>query len=197
MTDPLIDAEEDGATPLTAEERDALIPSYVTLRREVNEVEQIGINDADAWAFSRRRDVLEEAFLCQLHKRMFGEVWKWAGEFRTTPRDIGVEPWDIAPQLRILLNDARAWIEYGAFPLDEIAVRFSHRLVWIHPFPNGNGRHSRLAGDLMAVQLGRPRLTWGSGGDLIAADVLRKTYIAALKSADGEVIDPLLAFARS
>jgi Fic-DOC domain mobile mystery protein B len=179
MTDPLIDAEDEAATPLTPEEREALIPTYITLRRELNEVEQIGIADADRWAFSRKRDVLDEAFLKRLHQRMFRDVWKWAGEFRNTPRNIGVEAWLIEPDLRQLLDDVRYWIEHAAYSPDEIAVRFHHRLVFIHPFPNGNGRFSRLAADLLASRLGRPRMSWGSG-NLVAND-----------------IGPLLAFARS
>jgi Fic-DOC domain mobile mystery protein B len=196
VTDPLIDAEDDASTPLTPEERDALIPSYITQRRELNEVEQIGIADADRWAFSRRRDVLSEEFLCQLHRRMFEGVWKWAGQFRTTPRNIGVDAWQIAPQLRQLLDDVRYWIEHQTYAPDEIAVRFHHRLVWIHPFPNGNGRLSRLAADLLAVSLGRERFTWGSG-NLVAIADLRKRYVDALRAADGQVIESLIEFARS
>ena len=196
MSDPLIDAEDDAATPLTPEERDALIPTYITLRRELNEVEQIGIADADRWGFSRRRNVLDEDFLHALHKRMFGSVWKWAGDFRTTPRNIGVEAWQIAPDLRQLLGDVQYWIEHQTYAPDEIAVRFHHRLVWIHPFPNGNGRFSRLAADLLAIQLGGERFSWGSG-NLVATAELRRRYIDALRAADGEVIEPLIAFARS
>lgn len=196
MTDPLIDAEDEAATPLTPEERAALIPTYITLRRELNEVEQIGIDEANLWAFSRTRDVLDEQFLKQLHKRMFGAVWRWAGEYRTTPRNIGIDAWNIAPELRILLDDVRYWIEHKTFIPDEIAVRFHHKLVFIHPFPNGNGRHARLAADILVMQLGQPRLTWGSG-NLVAADELRRAYVTALQSADREDIGPLMVFARS
>jgi Fic-DOC domain mobile mystery protein B len=196
MSDPLFEAADDAATPLTPEERDALIPTYITLRRELNEAEQIGIADADRWAFSQRRDVLDEDFLRALHRRMFRSVWKWAGVFRTTPRNIGVEAWRIAPDLRQLLGDARYWVEHQTYAPDEIAVRFHHRLVWIHPFPNGNGRFSRLAADRLAVQLGAERFSWG-GGNLVAPAELRRRYIEALRAADGEVIAPLVAFARS
>ncbi len=198
MSDPLIDAEgDDAATPLTPEEREALIPTYITLRGELNEVEQIGIADADRWAFDRRRgNVLDEDFLRQLHKRMFGDVWKWAGQFRTTPRNIGVEAWEIRPQLRQLLDDVRYWVEHQTYAPDEIAVRFHHRLVWIHPFPNGNGRHSRLAADLLAVKLDQQRFTWGSG-NLVAIAELRKRYVDALRAADGHDVGPLITFTRS
>lgn len=196
MSDPLIDAEDDAATPLTPEERAALIPTYITLRPELNEVEQIGIDEANLWAFSRKRDVLDEDFLKQLHKRMFGKVWRWAGEFRTTPRNIGIDAWNIAPELRVLLDNVRYWIENNTYSSDEIAVRFHHKLVFIHPFPNGNGRHARLAADILVTQLVQPRLTWGSG-NLVAVDELRKRYVTALQSADREDIGPLMAFARS
>jgi Fic-DOC domain mobile mystery protein B len=198
VSDPLIDAQgDDAATPLTPEEREALIPTYITLRGELNEVEQIGIADADRWAFDRRRgNVLDEDFLRQLHKRMFGDVWKWAGQFRTTPRNIGVEAWEIRPQLRQLLDDVLYWVEHQTYAPDEIAVRFHHRLVWIHPFPNGNGRHSRLAADLLAVKLGQQRFTWGSG-NLVAIAELRKRYVDALRAADGHDVGPLITFTRS
>ena len=196
MTDPLMDREDDIATPLTPEERDALIPSYITLRRELNEVEQIGIADADRWAFSRKRDVLDDAFLKRLHHRMFKDVWRWAGQFRTTPRNIGVEAWRIEQDVRQMIDDVRYWIDHATFSPDEISVRFHHRLVFIHPFPNGNGRLSRLAADLLAVRLGQPRLSWGSG-NLIATDALRRRYVDALRAADAHDIGPLLEFARS
>lgn len=196
MSASLIDAEDDASTPLTPEERDALIPSYITQRRELNEAEQIGIADADRWAFARRRDALSEEFLRQLHRRMFEDVWRWAGQFRTTARNIGVDAWQIAPQLRQLLDDARYWVEHRTFPPDEIAVRFHHRLMFIHPFPNGNGRLSRLASDLLVVRLGQERFSWGSG-NLVAVAELRKRYVDALRGADNQVIESLIEFARS
>ncbi|HTX49558.1 MAG TPA: mobile mystery protein B [Caulobacteraceae bacterium] len=195
MKDPLT-AEDPASTPLTPEEREALIPSYITQRRELNEAEQIGIADADRWAFSRRRDVLSEEFLRGLHRRMFEGIWTWAGTFQTTPRNIGIDAWEIGPQLRQILDDVRYWIDHQTYAPDEIAVRFHHRLVWIHPFPNGNGRLSRLAADLLAVRLGRERFTWGSG-NLVATADLRRQYVEALRAADGQVIEPLVAFARS
>lgn len=196
MTDPLTDADDEASTPLTPEERAALIPSYITNRGLLNEAEQLAINNAVAWAFSRRRNVLSEPFLRRLHARMFAGVWSWAGEFRTTPRNIGVEAWKIEVEVRQLLDDARYWVDHQTYPADEIAVRFHHRLVFIHPFPNGNGRLTRMAADLLAVRLGRVRFSWG-GGDLAGAADVRKRYIAALKAADGNEIGPLLEFARS
>lgn len=196
MSDPLFDADDDANTPITPEEREGLIPTYITTRRELNEAEQININDGDRWAFARKKaDVLDEAFLRTLHKQMLGKVWRWAGKYRTTDRNIGVDRWQIEPDLRALLGDVRYWIEHKTFSPDEIAVRFHHRLVSIHPFPNGNGRHARLAADLLSVQLGIPRFTWGSA-NLVEAAETRRRYVAALRAADNHDIEPLLAFAR-
>lgn len=196
MTDPLFEGDDNANTPLTAEEREALIPTYITLRSELNEAEQANIADAIEWALVRHREVLDEAFLRELHKRMFGQVWKWAGVYRTTPRNIGVEAYRIPQEMAQLIGDVRYQVEHKSFPPDEIAVRFKHRLVAIHPFPNGNGRFSRLAGDLLALQLGQSRFTWG-GGNLGEPKATRQRYIDALRTADEHNIEPLLDFARS
>lgn len=196
MTDPLIGAEDDAATPLTPEERRDLIPSYITNRDQLNEVEQLGITEADRWAFSRKRDVVNQRFLLNLHKRMFEDVWKWAGTFRTRPRNIGVEAYRIAVDLHQLLDDVRYWVDHSTYGVDEIALRFHVRLTWIHPFPNGNGRHARLAADLLVVSLGGQRFSWGAG-HLVDADNLRKTYISAVRAGDRHEFGPLLSFARS
>ncbi|RYF23258.1 MAG: mobile mystery protein B [Oxalobacteraceae bacterium] len=195
MTDPLFEGD-DAATPLTAEEAEQLIPTYITLRRELNEAEQAGIEEAAHWAFGRRRDVLDERFLVALHRRMFAATWRWAGKFRTTARNIGIDAYRIGMELRQLVGDARYWVDHATYPPDEIAVRFHHRLVQIHPFPNGNGRHARLAADLLAVQLGRERFTWGSA-NLVEAAATRRAYVNALRVADGHDLGPILAFART
>ena len=194
-TDPLFEAD-DAATPLTPEEKLGLMPSYITLRRELNEAEQINVTRAEQWAFSRKRDVLNEAYLRRLHKQMFQDVWTWAGEFRTSERNIGVEPWRIVTELRELLENVRYWIAHQTYTADEIATRFHHKLVWIHCFANGNGRHGRLATDLLLVNLGQPRFTWGRQSLVNAGDT-RRSYVAALRAADNRDIQPLLKFVRS
>lgn len=194
-TDPLFEAD-DAATPLTPEEKLGLIPSYITLRRELNEAEQINVTRAEQWAFSRKRDVLDEAYLRRLHKQMFQDVWTWAGEFRTSERNIGVEPWRIATELRQVLENVRYWIDHQTYSIDESAARFHHKLVWIHCFANGNGRHGRLATDLLLVNLGQPRFTWGRQSLVNAGDT-RRSYVAALRAADNRDIQPLLTFVRS
>lgn len=196
MSDPLFDEDDEANTPLEAEEREQLIPSYITLRRELNEAEQINIADAAKWLASRKRDVLDEMFLRNLHTRMFGQVWKWAGDYRKTPRNIGVEAWRIPMDVAQAIDDAKFWVANGTYSPDEIAVRFSHRLVAIHPFPNGNGRFSRMVGDLLAQQLGQPRFSWGSA-NLVDPNETRQAYVAALRAADAHDFDALIAFARS
>ena len=192
----LFERPDDAATPLTPEEMRDLIPAHVAYRRELNEAEQENIVRAQEWALTRRRDPLSEKFVKDLHRRMLGDVWRWAGKFRTSARNIGIEYWQIPVALRQLLDDARAWIAYGTYPPDEIAVRLHHRLVLIHPFPNGNGRHARLMADLLAMQLGRDRFSWGRAS-LRAAGVARGRYMEALRAADGHDIGPLLDFARA
>jgi len=192
----LFERPDDAATPLTPEEMRDLIPAHIAYRRELNEAEQENIVRAQEWALSRRRDPLSEKFVKDLHRRMLGDVWRWAGKFRASARNMGIDYWQIPVALRQLLDDAKAWIEYGTYAPDEIAVRFHHRLVQIHPFPNGNGRHSRLMADLLAMQLGRERFSWGRGS-LRTAGAARARYVEALRAADDHDIAPLLVFARA
>ena len=194
MSGPLHQPED--TTPLTPEERDGLIPSHVTLRRELNELEQQNILEADAWAFSRRMNPVAEAFGRSLHRRMFGQVWRWAGSYRASNKNLGVDRALILPRLYEALDQTRYWMEHQTFPPDEIGARYHHALVFIHPFPNGNGRWSRLMADILVVRLGQRRFTWGRGG-LRAAGETRNAYIAALKAADNHDLRSLLAFARS
>jgi Fic-DOC domain mobile mystery protein B len=188
--------EDDAATPLTPEERNGLKPTYVTSRGELNALEQQNIAAAHRWAFQRKRDVLREPFLRNLHRRMFGDVWRWAGTYRKSERNLGIASYRIETELRDHLDDARYWIAHETYSADEIAVRFHHRLVSIHPLPNGNGRWSRLAADLLAVSQGGTRLSWGRH-DLQTPTDLRRAYIDVLRAADAHDIAPLLAFARS
>ena len=185
---------DDNSTPLTPEEREGLKPKWITLRRELNEFETRNILDTEIWlATHKQHDVLNDTFLMKLHKRMFGQVWKWAGEYRNTERNIGVAPYQIPVKLKALFDDVKFWIENHTFPDLEIAVRLHHRLVLIHPFPNGNGRISRLMADLLMQQLGEPRLYWGDG-NLTDITELRKKYIDALHAADAGDYSGLIKF---
>jgi Fic-DOC domain mobile mystery protein B len=184
------------ATPLSPEERDGLVPTYITLRSELNELEQKNIAQADSWAFLRKRNVLDENFLKSLHRRMFKDVWRWAGDYRKTEKNLGVLPHLIQPGVYQVIGDMRYAFQHKAFEPDELALRLSHRLVSVHPFANGNGRWSRLAGDLMVVKQGGKRFTWGSA-DLQEEGKDREKYIEALKVADNHDYEPLIKFARS
>lgn len=197
MTDPLFHGDDDANTPLTEEEREQLIPTYITLRSELNEAEQVGIADAVRWlARARSFDVLDDRAICDLHKRMFGSVWRWGGAYRKTARNIGIDAYRIPVEVRQLVDNVRYWVEHKTYPPDEIAVRFSHQLVSIHPFPNGNGRLSRLVGDLLAQQLGQPPFTWGRA-NLVDPGETRRAYVNALQAADNGEIESLVEFART
>ena len=174
---------DDNSTPLTEEEKQQLKAKWVTTRSELNELETKGIADAEIWLLKNKKDILSETFIKALHKKMFGDIWKWAGNFRTTERNIGVAPYEIQPKLRILLDDIRFWIANRTYSEKEIAIRFHHRLVQIHPFPNGNGRTSRIMADLIMRTFGLDDLDWGSG-NLTEISELRTKYIAALQEAD-------------
>jgi Fic-DOC domain mobile mystery protein B len=188
--------QPDDATPLTPEEMRELIPAHIAFRRDLNEAEQENIARAQDWALGRNRDPLTEKFITDLHRRMLGDVWKWAGKFRKSKRNLGIPFYEIPVAVRQMLGDTKAWIEYKTYPPDEIAVRFHHRLVQIHPFPNGNGRHARLMADLLVMRLAGERFSWGRES-LRDAGAMRQRYIAALQAADNHDIAQLLAFARA
>lgn len=192
--------EPEDATPLEAEEREQLLQSWITNRADLNLAEEANIVDGAAWARRRRSrqpaDILTASFAIMLHKHMFGEVWKWAGTYRTTARNIGIDAWRIGVEVSQLLQDVGYWVENKTWPPDEIAVRLHHQLVAIHPFPNGNGRHARLMADLLIDRLGGRPFTWGSGS-LVGTGELRRRYVEALRAADNHDMAPLLAFARS
>ncbi|HEX8663499.1 MAG TPA: mobile mystery protein B [Beijerinckiaceae bacterium] len=194
----LFGSQDDAQPPLSPEEKQGLRPAWITYRRELNAAEQENIAEGVTWAFSalRRQDLLTESFLRELHRRMFGRVWAWAGSYRTTERNIGLSAYRIPIEIRVLLDDVRAWIQHRSYSSDELAIRFHHRLVSIHPFPNGNGRHSRLMADLMVTKMGGAPFTWG-GANLANSGEARAKYVAALRKADEHDIDDLIAFARS
>ena len=190
--------EPDDATPLRPEERDGLLQSWITHRRDLNEAEQENIVKGAAWASRRTKpdDLLSDGFVRSLHRHMFGDVWQWAGKYRLTERNLGVAAHRIAEDVATLLGDVRYWVENKTYPPDEIGVRFHHRLVAIHPFPNGNGRHARMIADLLIASLDGELFSWG-GGSLADVGTLRARYVESLKAADNHDIAPLLAFARS
>lgn len=202
----------EGATPLDLDEAAGLIPTHIVNHGQLNEWELTNVLQGERWAFAqsgggrRRRfatihDLMTLAFIRAMHKRMFGETWRWAGTFRLTEKNIGVDPARIALTLTDLCADVKTQLEFRSYPLDEIATRLSHRLVSIHPFANGNGRLSRSFADLILVENGAARFTWGAAGMTGASaggeKEVRAKYLAALRRADGRDVGPLLAFVRS
>lgn len=188
--------EPDGATLLDPDEFDGLKFTHVTTRAELDQLEQVNVQNGLSWLTRRRKSgVLSERFVRQLHSRFFGEVWRWAGKFRLREKNIGIDPVDIAVQLRVLLDDARYWAQNETFPPLEAAARFHHRLVQIHCFPNGNGRHARLMTDTYLKEcLNHAVIDWAAGQDLIKSSERRDAYIQALRRADTGEYDQLLSF---
>lgn len=198
MTDLFQEPED--ATPLEPEEREGLLQTWITHRSDLNEAEQDNIVKGAAWARRGRRQkpdaILTADFAQEMHKRMFGDVWSWAGKYRTTARNIGIDACRIPMDVLAMFDDVRYWVEHRTYEPEELAIRLHHRLVSIHPFPNGNGRHARLMADLLVERLGSQSFTWG-GANLANIGELRSRYIAALRAADNHDIGPLLEFARS
>ena len=190
----------DGQTPLSEEEQEGLKIPSITTREELDEFEQLNIEKAIQWTYGKKltaEQLFSEKFIKDLHKRMYGDVWKWAGTFRTSEKNIGIKSYLIAVELRQLLDDALFWVNYKSYDNEEIAIRFKHRLVSIHCFANGNGRHSRLMADLIMEKLYNMKfLSWGSA-NLVKATEARAAYIKAVKKADQQEILPLIAFAKS
>ncbi len=189
----------EGQTPLDEEEKEGLLIPTISTREELNEFEQANIQQAIEWTIKTRfstEEILNEDFLLFVHRKMFGEVWEWAGKKRKTNKNIGVDKHFISIEVRKLIDDCRYWIENKTYSNDEIAIRFSHRIVKIHLFPNGNGRHSRLIGDIMISNIfKKPVFTWGRA-DLSKKNTMRKEYLEAIHLADNENYKSLIEFSR-
>ncbi len=189
----------DGATPLDPDEMDGLKLKHITTRAELDRWEQENIADGMAWLGRRKKstDTLTEDFIRKLHIKMLSKVWSWAGRFRRSGKNIGVD-WSMTPmQLQYLLGDVQYWIENDIYEADEIATRFHHRLVYIHLFPNGNGRHARLMADTLLTEvLGKKPFSWGDANLNRDGDI-RRRYIDALRAADSQNYELLLNFVRS
>jgi Fic-DOC domain mobile mystery protein B len=190
----------EGQPPLTPEELDELRVKSISARGELDELEQQNIEKAQEWVLGRNLSadrILSAEFVFELHERMFGDVWSWAGQQRRTNKNIGVDWTLIRTELRSLIDGTKYWIAHHTYPEDEIAIRFKHTLVSIHCFPNGNGRHSRLMADVIVDKIfDRPLFTWGRG-NITQQGLTRSQYLAALRSADQATVVDLIAFARS
>jgi Fic-DOC domain mobile mystery protein B len=186
----------EGAAPLDPDELEGLKYSHVTTRAELDELEAVNMSDGLRWLGRQRNPhILTGEFVRELHRRLFGDVWIWAGQYRRTEKNIGIDPIHISVRLHDLLDDAKYWVEHETYDPIEAAVRLHHRLVFIHPFPNGNGRHARIMADTMLQSAyGRDPLDWAGGYDLMKDNKGRKEYISALRFADGGDYKPLLSF---
>lgn len=192
--------EPAGATPLTPDELLGLKAKHIATRGELNELEGENIIQGLTWLDRRPKsfDLLTDAAVREVHKRLFGEVWDWAGVYRLTEKNIGVPVWQISTELRTCLDDARYWRDNNSFDPPEAMARLHHRLVWIHPFANGNGRWARIMADAYLTQIDRNIfLDWSGGGTLDADSAHRAAYIAALRAADQHDFVPLVAFVKS
>lgn len=190
---------QDGQTPLNEDEKRGLLINTITTHGELDEHEQLNIEKAVEWTIQtkfKQNNILTEQFIKRLHRQMFGDVWSWAGEFRKSEKNIGVEWIKIGIELKNLLDDTIYWVENKTFLPDEIAIRFKHRLVNIHCFANGNGRHSRLMADIIIESVFKKDLFSWHHSNMVRADETRKKYINAIKEADNGNINPLLDFAR-
>jgi Fic-DOC domain mobile mystery protein B len=189
----------DHQTTLDEDEKDGLLIKAISTRQELDEFEQINIERAIDWTMRKRiklSKILTQRFVCKLHCKMFDQTWKWAGEFRKTNKNIGIDKYKISVELNQVLNDCKYWIANTIFPPDEIAVRLKHRIVKIHPFPNGNGRLSRLMADVVVSHgYNLPVFTWGSKMSDSRKNI-RKEYLKALFAADDGNYDLLIKFAR-
>lgn len=189
----------DGQTPLNEEEKEGLLIKSITTRGELDELEQLNIEKTIEWTLnnkSKSNKILTEDFIKSVHKKMLGDVWEWAGKFRRSEKNIGVDWIKIGVELRMLLDDTKFWIDNNTYPPDEIAIRFKHRLVNIHCFPNGNGRHSRIMADIIIESVfGEEVFTWNNS-NLVKPDNVRDEYIDSIRKADNGIIEPLLEFAR-
>ena len=198
---PLAGAHAPGATPLTLEDVAGLKIRSITTHGELNEAEAGNIIRGQQWGLRSRLahlpQMLSDTFMQRLHREMFGEVWEWAGAYRERDTNIGVGHRLIRQELRRAYDDARAWLEHGTYPPDEFAVRLHYRVVTVHPFPNGNGRHARMVAHLVLLRHFKTEpLLWG-GGAMRSIDATRQAYIGALVAADHHDFAPLLRFARS
>jgi Fic-DOC domain mobile mystery protein B len=191
---------KDGQTPLDEEEKEGLKIKSITIKGELDEFEQLNIEKAVEWTIHSKLkpdNILTEKFIKNLHKKMYNDVWKWAGEFRKTKKNIGI-PWIQIPiELKNLLNDTKYWIENKTYSPEEIAIRFKHRIVSVHCFPNGNGRHSRMMADIIIESIfGKEIFSWHQS-NMVKPNEVRKEYITALKKADNGDITALIKFAKN
>ncbi len=189
----------EGQTPLDEDEKEGLLIETISTRGELDEFEQANIQQAIEWTIKNKFSpdrIFTEEFISEVHKRMFGEVWAWAGKYRKSNKNIGVDKHQISIAIRQLIEDCIYWLSEKTYEEEEIAIRFSHRIVKIHAFSNGNGRHSRLFADIIISHIfNKPAFSWGRS-DISKSGQIRKNYLKAIYAADEGIIQPLIDFAK-
>lgn len=193
----MFDELKEGQTPIEPDEAKDLIPGHLATARELNEFESFNIRFAERKYLEGTRKswpLSDPEFLKKVHRAMFDKTWKWAGIYRQTGKNIGKDWWTIPTEVKKACDDFLFWKENGVFPAEEIAVRYHHRLVSIHPFPNGNGRHARLIADIFLRENGIRSFSWGTG-KLYEINPDRMAYVEALREADRGNFAPLLKIA--
>ncbi len=186
-----------GATPLDPDEMNGLIPIFISTQNELNILEQENILAGKNWLLKTKKELLAESFVRELHKKMYSDVWKWAGQYRRTQKTIGIEAAQISTQIKNLMLDTKTWMDQKSYPWAEIFARFHHRLVFIHPFANGNGRYARFHTEALALKYEQKVPSWGENkfsGNLNKDSQLRSEYITALQQADQRNFHSLIAF---
>lgn len=190
---------KEGQTPIDDNEKEGLLIESITKQGELDELEQLNIEKAIEWIIHtkfRSTQILTEGFVKLVHRKMFRSIWRWAGEFRRSEKNIGVDWINIGIELKYLIDDTKYWIEKKTYSQDEIAIRFKHRLVNIHCFPNGNGRHSRIMADIIIESIFNKEVFTWNHSNMVKANEIRKKYITAIRDADNGDIEPLIKFAR-
>jgi Fic-DOC domain mobile mystery protein B len=189
-----------GQTPLDEDEREGLKIKSISTQKELDEFEQLNIEKAILWTIRTKpktENILTEKYIRTLHQKMYGDVWKWAGEFRRSEKNIGITWSQIPMELKNLLDDATYWVANNTYAPEEIAIRFKHRLVSIHCFPNGNGRHSRIMADIIMESIFNKDIFSWHQSNMVKPDETRKKYIRALREADNGNVEPLILFAKN
>ncbi|MBT3180296.1 MAG: mobile mystery protein B [Candidatus Marinimicrobia bacterium] len=189
-----------GQTPITEEEKEGLMIQTISNRKELDEFEQLNIETAVEWSLKQKftaERILTTKFILDVHKRMFNKTWKWAGKIRTSNKNLGIDKFQINQEMKVVCDDCKYWIENNTYSDEEIAIRFKHRIVSVHPFPNGNGRHSRLCADILISHVfNKDVFSWGRF-NLVKPGDSRKKYLEAIYVADNGDIRSLLEFART
>ena len=173
-----------GQTPLPPELQKGLISKNVQTIGELDEYEEQNIAEGMVWLEDSNANSLNYSFWLRLHKKLFGNVWNWAGEIRS--HDLGnadfLYPEKVRPALMQLIGDAEYWFKNDTYPKKETIARIHEKLLTIHPFANGNGRWSRILTEYICKQnkIDIPKWNLKSKDD---PQKRRKEYIEAVELA--------------